>query len=248
MIDGELSQEESSRVMEAINQSPELQSFYEAAKQSTSSLQSYFGSEEVKDANVRLKEFIDSRTKENLEEKIPNKSKSVLTKFTDYIAAAANVSIKFMFKYFFLAPLGVGAAASLIIIVWEITTMENEPDFGLTAPAISNSKFLDESKDFVIFQFRSATATPDIENELEKIVENLIENRITTATITIDDVTIELKLLKYDGSCYFGDISQDMGEIEKFKYCLIYHEYGEDYWRLKFKSRKNFIQKMLNGE
>ena len=58
MIDGELSTKESSRVMEAINQSPELESFYEATKQSTASLQSYFSSEEVIDANERIKKSI----------------------------------------------------------------------------------------------------------------------------------------------------------------------------------------------
>ena len=78
MIDGELSTKESSRVMEAINQSPELESFYEATKQSTASLQSYFSSEDISVANERLKKSIRklTKTKESPSKKSDNEKSS----------------------------------------------------------------------------------------------------------------------------------------------------------------------------
>ena len=246
LIDGELSADESSRVMEEINQSPELESFYKAAKQSTSALQSYFGSEEVKEAIVRIEDFVDSKVKENQDATVPDKTGSVFTKLINYIVS----TIKFIFKYFFLAPLAVGAAAVILFFMVSIPfNIYDKNNFGYFAPNVYiTSQFTDASKDFVIPQYRSARDPSNfIEKELEKIIKNLIDSKITTATITIDDVAIELQLLKYDGSCYFGDISQDMSEIQKFKYCFVEYDYDSS-WYLAFKSRKNFIQKMLNSE
>ena len=71
MIDGELSSEESSKVMEAINGSSELQAFYKAAQESTDSLQSYFNSEDISAANDRLKKSIKNLTQAKASQKDP---------------------------------------------------------------------------------------------------------------------------------------------------------------------------------
>jgi len=220
MIDGELSADESSRVMEEINQSPELESFYKAAKQSTSALQSYFGSEEVKEAVVRLEKFVDSAVKDNLDAKVPD------NKNASWFGS--------LFDQFTLKP--VYAMAAVVVLFVIVNNVYNfEMNYYLYSDNIEEVGFSKSNKEITIWQYRSALSN-SIESEIAKALDELIKAKITSATLTLQtdlpskslslkegklrSLSVSINILKYGSGCYYGEIDGGTDGARKFSYCL----------------------------
>ena len=221
MIDGELSADESSRVMEKINQSPELESFYKAAKQSTSALQSYFGSEEVKEAVVRLEKFVDSAVKDNLDAKVPD------NKNASWFGS--------LFDQFTLKP--VYAMAAVVVLFVIVNNVYNfEMNYYLYSDNIEEVGFSKSNKEITIWQYRSALSN-SIESEIAKALDELIKAKITSATLKqtedlsskslslnekkLRPLRVSINILKYGSGCYYGEIDGGTDGSRKFSYCKI---------------------------
>jgi hypothetical protein len=210
MIDGELSSEESSKVMEAINESSELQAFYKAAQESTDSLQSYFNSEDISAANDRLKKSIKNltQTKGSHKEETPFKENA----FSWIRPFFENLS----------RPSIAVAAIALFAIVINVNFNENEdPKIFL----VSDLGFSDAGKEFIISDYRSSEYTY-IENELSNVMEKLVAEKISNATISLsgeENLKIFLRILEKSDDCFSGEISSNQlfeETLREFSYCL----------------------------
>ena len=211
MIDGELSSEESSKVMEAINESSELQAFYKTAQESTDSLQSYFNSEGVSSANDRLKKSIKNLTQ-------AKESQKEETAFIENIFSG----IRLFFENLSRPSIAV-AAIALFAIVINVNFNENEDS---KIFLVSDLGFSDAGTEFMISDYRSSEYT-DIENELRKVMDKLVAEKISNATISLsgeENLKIFLRILKKSDGCFSGEISSDQlfeETLREFSYCLI---------------------------
>ena len=218
LIDGELSEDESIRVRELIQKSEELEKFYNDAKRSKESLESYFNSQAVADSNVRQKEFI--------KKKLASIPESIDTETRQTILS----QILKRFKPAVYVPMALGATAVSVLIIYYLNVYFYnffDVDY-FFAPNVSTVGFSEQSKDYSVGEYRSLKT---LEDQFGVIINDLIDLSITTAKIiplAEEKSPVNLQLTKYDkeASCYFGILANVSGAKEKFRYCYMQENVG----------------------
>ena len=226
LIDGELSADESSRVMNEINQSPELESFYKAAQKSTSSLKSYFGSEEVQEANVRLGEFIDSKARAKSEEKTLDRKRPLIDNKVRILEKLSKI-----FSLGSPVPLYSAAAILMLSLGFNLYLFTDKAEYssGLTDKAEYSSGLVGFSSEVIEINEPKFRGIDDTYNKaFTKVLVSMHEEKklISRLTYGSEVFLIKLEELIYDGvmdGCYRGSI-QSLDTNDNFAFCFNQNE------------------------